>query len=76
MPDYLRKWNPVMHEWLKAYVHRPLKKCLPVSLATIIVLLVSAFEHDFIISTGLGYFMPIFLLEYGICGENATDRMF
>jgi sterol O-acyltransferase len=66
--EYLRKWNPIIQEWLKAYVHRPLKKWLPLPLATLIVLLVSAFEHDFLLSAGLGYFMPVYLVQYGICG--------
>ena len=67
--EYLRKWNPIIHEWLKEYVHRPLKKRLPLPLATLIVVLVSAFEHDFILSTGFGYFMPVYLVQYGIFGE-------
>ena len=61
-----------MYDWLKAYVHTPLRKWLPglpASVAKLTVMVLSALEHDFILSTGLGYFMPVYLVEYGICGK-------
>ena len=35
----------------------------------LVILIMSAFEHDFLLSAGLGYFMPFYMVEYGVCGE-------
>ena len=70
MPEYLRKWNPIIYDWLKSYMFSQFKKLLPTSLAILLVLVVSAFEHDFVISTGVGFFMPVYVLQYGIGGEK------
>ena len=71
LSEYLRKWNPIIHEWLKAYVYRPLRtRGVPAWQATLVILVVSAFEHDFLLSAGLGYFMPVYMIEYGLCGES------
>ena len=70
LPDFLRKWNPIIQEWLKAYVYRPLRSIgLPAGAAMLVILVLSAFEHDFLLSAGLGYFMPVYIVEYGICGK-------
>jgi hypothetical protein len=69
LPDFLRKWNPLIQEWLKAYIYRPLRSTgLPAGAAMLVILVLSAFEHDFLLSAGLGYFMPVYIVEYGICG--------
>ena len=70
--EYLRTWNPITHEWIKAYLHCHLKKWLPPMLAMLTVLILSAFEHDFLISCGIGVFMPIYLVEYGIGGGHTS----
>ena len=67
---YLRKWNPIIYDWLKAYIHRPLKQHVPLPLAGLAVVLLSAFEHDFLLSAGMGYFIPVYLLQYGVCGKH------
>jgi hypothetical protein len=34
----------------------------------IVIVILSAFEHDFLLSAGLGYFLPVYMVEYGLCG--------
>ena len=71
LPEYLRKWNPVIHEWLKAYLYRPLRSCsVKAWQATLIILVISAFEHDLLLSAGLGYFVPVYMIEYAVCGKS------
>ena len=77
LPDFLRKWNLVIHEWLKAYVYRPLRSSgVPARVVMLAILMVSAFEHDFLLSAGLGYFMPVYMVEYGFCGKLIYHELF
>ena len=69
MPEYLRKWNPIIYDWLKSYMFSQFKKLLPTSLAILLVLVVSSFEHDLVMSAAVGFFMPVYVLQYGIGGE-------
>lgn len=39
-------WNPVFSYYLGKYIHSPIKRILPVSVATILTFLVSGFIHD------------------------------
>lgn len=73
MPEYLRKWNPIIYDWLKSYLYIHFRKWLPTSIAILLVLVVSALEHDFIISTGVGFFRPVYVLQYGIGGKKYSD---
>ena len=68
LQEYLCKWNPVIQEWLKAYVFTPLKKWIPPVLAIVAVLFLSAIEHDILISIGIGFFVPVLLITYGFWG--------
>ena len=68
LQNFLRSWNPIVHDWLKAYMQPTLKKLVPQPLATMVIIVMSAFEHDFLFSTGIGYFIPLYMVEYGICG--------
>ena len=56
----------MVHDWLKEHLHRHLKKFIPSIVSMLVVLLLSGIEHDVLISTGLGYFMPMYLVQYGI----------
>jgi sterol O-acyltransferase len=66
--EYLGKWNPVILEWLKSYFYAYLKSWAPRAVALLAILLLSAAEHDFLIGTGLGFFIPMYLVEYGLIG--------
>lgn len=66
--EYLYRWNPVIQEWLKTYLFSFLKKRMPPVLAIVVVLIVSAIEHDILISIGTGFFIPVLLIAYGLWG--------
>ena len=73
MQEYLRKWNPIIQEWLRAYLYKTFKKLMPKSLAMLLILMWSAFEHDFALTAGFGYFMPVYLVEFGMCGKTLSQ---
>ena len=58
----------MVQEWLKVYLYSHVKRWLPRLPALLLVLVISSVEHDFMVSTGLGFFMPLYLVEYGIGG--------
>ena len=66
--EYLGKWNPVIQEWLKTYLYAYLKRWIPRHGALLLILVLSSLEHDFIIGIGMGFFMPMYLIEYGLLG--------
>ena len=70
LPEFLYKWNPVIHDWLKAYVHKHLKKYFPQALVLLSVLCLSAFAHDILVGVGMGFFLPVYLVQYGIGGMS------
>ena len=61
-----------MQEWLKEYVYRHIRKRVHPILAVFLVLILSALEHDFQIAIGFGFFMPMYLVEYGLMGEGVV----
>ena len=61
----------MVQEWLKVYLYSHVKRWLPRLPALLLVLVVSSVEHDLLVSTGLGFFMPLYLVEYGIGGVCA-----
>ena len=66
--EYLGKWNPVIQEWLKTYFYAYLKNWVPRAVALLAILVLSAAEHDFLIGTGMGFYIPMYLVEYGLIG--------
>ncbi|XP_072388023.1 sterol O-acyltransferase 1-like isoform X2 [Diabrotica undecimpunctata] len=62
MPDFYKKWNMVVGDWLYTYVHKdiiesfnPRNKLIPKA-ATIML---SALMHEYIITVSIGFFCPI-----------------
>lgn len=67
--QYYRRWNAVVYDWLHAYIHTESQSfgCSR-SVSMILVFLVSAFVHEYIICLALGFFYPALLAAYGTLG--------
>lgn len=68
---YYRTWNMVVHDWLYTYIYKdfyeiviPKRKIL----AKLMVFFISSVFHDFIISTAVGFFIPVFLVYFFMFG--------
>lgn len=70
-PDYYRKWNAVVHDWLYAYVYKDMYEHVVKgnkTVAMLCVFTVSSFVHEYIISFTFGFFYPIMLALFQGCG--------
>lgn len=66
---YYRKWNAVVHDWLRTYLYfdviRFSKGNAKKGIAMASVFVVSAIVHEHIIAGSLGFFYPVMLLMFG-----------
>ena len=70
LAEYLRKWNPVIQEWFKDYVYHHLRRHTHPTLAILLILLISAVAHDLLVGCGVGFFVPLYILEYSVGGTR------
>ncbi|XP_019851229.1 PREDICTED: sterol O-acyltransferase 1-like [Amphimedon queenslandica] len=57
--SYYRKWNLLVHDWIHSYVYLDLKKIFGKKLAVYCTLLVSSIVHEYLLSAGTGFVLPI-----------------
>lgn len=66
---YYRKWNVVVHEFLKYYVYNDIVRfglgSVGKTAAQLFVFLISSILHEAIIAAAMGYFYPVLLLMFG-----------
>lgn len=65
---YYRAWNRVVHAWLRDHIYMPLAPQAGRLVATLIVFLVSSIAHEVILALSFGFFYPVLLTEFGLCG--------
>ena len=70
---YYRMWNVVVHDWLYQYVY---KDCLLLfgngykSVAVILVFILSAIAHEYILILAFGFFFPVLFVLFGGVGRK------
>ncbi|CAG9783656.1 unnamed protein product [Diatraea saccharalis] len=65
---YYRTWNRVVHSWLRDHIYKPLAPTVGRVLAISIVFLVSSIAHEIVLALSFGFFYPVLLLMFGVCG--------
>ncbi|XP_029159598.1 sterol O-acyltransferase 1-like [Nylanderia fulva] len=83
---YYRTWNVVVHDWLYTYIYKDMYEIvMPRSkpMATLVVFLVSATFHEYILAFGFGFFYPVMFIlfaGFGFCfffiGSIASSNTF
>jgi len=70
--EFYKTWNVVVYDWLFTFIYKDTgAKILNSTWAkAILVILVSAAFHEYIMACGLGFFAPAFIIEYGIGGRK------
>lgn len=68
--DYYRSWNLVVHDWLFSYVYRDAYKIFNRSkkAAMLVVFLLSAVVHEYILAMIYRFFFPVILGVFGTIG--------
>lgn len=70
-PEYYRKWNAVIHDWLYTYVYKDMYEIVFKGnrvAAMLMVFTISSFVHEYIIAFTFGFFYPIMLVLFEGCG--------
>ncbi|XP_047020979.1 sterol O-acyltransferase 2 [Helicoverpa zea] len=65
---YYRRWNRVVHSWLRDHIYLPLAPLTGRPLATFTVFFVSSIAHEVILALSFGFFYPVLLVEFGVLG--------
>ncbi|CAK1582029.1 unnamed protein product [Parnassius mnemosyne] len=65
---YIRAWNRVVYSWLRDHIYRPLAPLAGSSISTFVVFIVSSVAHEVILALSFGFFYPVVLMEFGVCG--------
>ncbi|KAL0841973.1 hypothetical protein ABMA28_014196 [Loxostege sticticalis] len=65
---YFRAWNRVVHSWLRDYIYMPLAPRAGRALSTLFVFIVSSLAHELILALSFGFFYPVLLIQFGVCG--------
>ncbi|KAL4702509.1 hypothetical protein ACJJTC_001394 [Scirpophaga incertulas] len=65
---YYRAWNRVVHAWLRDHIYKPLAPHTGRVFATLMVFLVSSIAHEVILALSFGFFYPVLLMQFGVCG--------
>lgn len=65
---YYRRWNRVVHSWLRDHIYYPLAPSLGRPLSTFVVFFVSSVAHEIILALSFGFFYPVLLVEFGFLG--------
>ncbi|KAJ8725565.1 hypothetical protein PYW08_003748 [Mythimna loreyi] len=63
---YYRRWNRVVHSWLRDHIYLPLVPYVGRPLAIFTVFFVSSLTHEVIIALCIGFFYPVLLMEFGV----------
>ncbi|XP_064458466.1 sterol O-acyltransferase 1-like [Ornithodoros turicata] len=68
--DYYRSWNLVVHDWLFTYVYTDAYKIFNRSkrAAMLVVFMLSAIVHEYILAVAYGFFFPVILVVFGTLG--------
>ncbi|XP_064401141.1 sterol O-acyltransferase 2-like [Halichondria panicea] len=70
--QFYRKWNLLVHDWIKAYVYQDLKNKFknPVfnKMAFVPCILMSAIYHEYVLWAPLRFVLPVLLLQYSTFG--------
>ncbi|KAJ8725564.1 hypothetical protein PYW08_003747 [Mythimna loreyi] len=66
--QYFRRWNLVVHSWLRDHIYLPLATYAGRSLATFSVFFVSAIAHEVFMTLMCGFFYPVLLVQFGVLG--------
>jgi sterol O-acyltransferase len=65
---YYRLWNIVVHDWLYTYIYKDFSEIVPPGkrfAPTLVVFIVSAVFHEYILALTLRFFYPLLLLAFG-----------
>ncbi|KAJ8725563.1 hypothetical protein PYW08_003746 [Mythimna loreyi] len=65
---YYRRWNRVVHSWLRDHIYLPLAPYAGRPLATFTVFFVSSIAHELVLALSFGFFYPVLLVEFGVLG--------
>ncbi|CAH0406560.1 unnamed protein product [Chilo suppressalis] len=65
---YYRAWNRVVYSWLRDHIYKPLSLSCGRVLSVFTVFLVSSIAHEVVLALSFGFFYPVLLLEFGVCG--------
>ncbi|XP_054163964.1 sterol O-acyltransferase 1-like [Oppia nitens] len=67
---FYRKWNGVVHEWLREYIFKPTLYLTSGNkgVSALTVFLVSAIIHEYILSVSFGFFLPVLFCSFFIIG--------
>ncbi|KAL0268377.1 UNVERIFIED_CONTAM: hypothetical protein PYX00_010345 [Menopon gallinae] len=68
-PEYYKKWNVIVHDWLYAFIYRDATEKLTKNkvTSTWLVFLVSAIFHEFILAFTFRFCYPVLFIVFGIC---------
>lgn len=65
--EYYRKWNIVVHDWLYTYIYKDFYETVTPrnkTMAKMMVFLISAIVHEYILSLCMRMFFPVLFLEF------------
>ncbi|XP_075969447.1 sterol O-acyltransferase 2-like isoform X2 [Anticarsia gemmatalis] len=65
---YYRRWNRVVHSWLRDHIYFPLAPIMGRPMSTFIVFFVSSVAHEVILALSFGFFYPVLLIQFGVLG--------
>ncbi|XP_063821616.1 sterol O-acyltransferase 2 [Ostrinia nubilalis] len=65
---YFRAWNRVVHFWLRDYLYMPLAPRAGRAVSSSCVFIVSSVAHELILALSFGFFYPVLLVQFGVCG--------
>ncbi|XP_076316062.1 sterol O-acyltransferase 1-like [Tachypleus tridentatus] len=65
---YYRTWNSVVHDWLYSYVYKDIYQILGRSSAMVIVFLVSAIVHEYILALTFRFLYPVLFILFSSFG--------
>lgn len=69
--SFYRNWNVVVHDWLYEYIYKDMFHYVfrgSKTASSITVFLVSAIIHEYILSIGLRFFLPVMFSFFGVLG--------
>ncbi|KAF5306329.1 hypothetical protein FQA39_LY09027 [Lamprigera yunnana] len=76
---YYTTWNIFVNDWLYTYIYKDCYEILMPkrrNVGKLIVFFISSFMHDVLFSSAVGFFLPIFIVYFFICGNFITHVKF
>lgn len=76
-PEYYKKWNVIVHDWLYAFIYRDATERLTRNkvTSTWLVFIVSAIFHEFILAFTFRFCYPVLFVVFGICSSKCNANV-